>query len=287
MGSWGIGLYQDDSAADVRDMISLLAKLPVSGDRLLEIILDNYQDNVGLNEDGGPTFWLVVADQFERRGIPCRRAFEQALKAIDTGADLRDLEARDAGEKDLKKRAKLLETLAPRFREPRPARPRPSGKRLPPMVVAAGEVYRFPTMQDKAFNPYLSSWERFGFKPDGWGAMLIFACGRAFDWFPWFAGSGLTVDATRPPSLDDAIQSRFIAAEQRGSYMVPRKRHLERMPMELIGRLDLDPRKVAKVMPRRDFPPERAAVVGWTFVPEARSWRGPPGDGPLVSDLLK
>jgi len=62
MGSWGIGLYQDDSAADVRDMISLLAKLPVSGDRLLEIILDNYQDNVGLNEDGGPTFWLVVAD---------------------------------------------------------------------------------------------------------------------------------------------------------------------------------------------------------------------------------
>jgi len=285
MGSWGLGLYQDDAAADLKGAIALLARLPASGERLLEIILANQQEGVELSDDGGPTFWLVVADQFERRGIACRRAFDQALKAIDTGADLRDLKARDADEKDLKQRAKLLETLAPRFRQPRPARPRPSGQRLPPMVVAAGEVYRFPTMQDKAFNPYLSSWEKYGFKPDGWGAMLIFACGRAFDWFPWFAGSGLTVDATRPPSLDDAMQSRFIAPEQCGGYMVPRRSHLRKMPMELIGTLELDPRRVAEVMPRKNSP-ERAAVIGWTFVPEARSWRGPVGDGPRVADLL-
>ena len=67
MGSWGLGLYQDDSASDLRSMIAILAKLPASGDGILQIILDNWNEPVGLGDDAGPTFWLVVADQFERR----------------------------------------------------------------------------------------------------------------------------------------------------------------------------------------------------------------------------
>jgi len=103
MGSWGLGLYQDDSAADLRSMIATLANLPATGDRILEIILDTWKEAVGLDADGGPTFWLVIADQFERRGIACSKVYEQALSAIDTGADLRDLEARGAEQRDLKK----------------------------------------------------------------------------------------------------------------------------------------------------------------------------------------
>jgi hypothetical protein len=290
MGSWGVGLYQDDSAADLRSMIATLAKLPASGDSILEIILDNWNEPVSLDDDGGPTFWLVVADQFERRGIACSKAFDQALSAIDTGADLRDLEARGAEPGDLKKRAKLLNDLAKRFRSPGPPRPEPTRSRLPALVVETGEVYRFPTMADKAFNPYLPSWEQGGFKgdgfrPDGWGALLIIAAGRAFDWFPWCAASALTVDPSHPPSLQDAIHARFISAEQRGSYCVPRRAHAKKIGLELLGRVTLDPAKIVDAMPR-DNSPERAVVIGWTFVPEARSWRGPPGDGVMVSDLL-
>ena len=290
MGSWGLGLYQDDSASDLRSMIAILAKLPASGDGILQIILDNWNEPVGLGDDAGPTFWLVVADQFERRGIACSKALDQALSAIDTGADLRDLEARGAQPGDLKKRAKLLSGLAKRFRSPRPPRPEPKRSKPPPLVVDPGQVYRFPTMADKAFNPYLPSWEQggfngTGFKPDGWGALLILAAGRAFDWFPWCAASGLTVDPTRSPSLDDAIKARFIAEDQRGTYFVPRRTHAKKMGLELLGRLTLDSAKVAAAMPRDDSP-QRAVVVGWTFVPEARSWRGPPGNGVLVSDLL-
>ena len=290
MGSWGLGLYADDSAADLRSMIATLARLPASGDRILQILLDSWKEPVGLDADGGPTFWLVIADQFERRGIKCSKALDQALSAIATGADLRDLEARGAEPGDLKKRAKLLSGLAERFRSPRPPRQEPKRSKPPPLVVAPGEVYRFPTMADQAFNPYLPSWEQggfngTGFKPDGWGALLIVATGMAFDWFPWGAVSGLTVDPSRPPSLEDAIKARFIAEDQRGSYFVPRRTHAKKMGLELLGRLALDPAKATAAMPRDDSP-ERAVVIGWTFVPEARSWRGPSGSGVLVSDLL-
>jgi hypothetical protein len=290
MGSWGIGLYQDDSAADLRSMIAILAKLPADGDRILQIILDTWKEPVGLDDNAGPAFWLVIADQFERRAIASSRVFEQALSAIDTGADLRDLEARGAEPRDLKKRAKLLSELAQRFRRPRPLRSEPKRSTPPSLVVQPGEVYRFPTMADQALNPYLSSWEQGGFKgdgfrPDGWGALLIVGVGRAFDWFPWCAASALTVDPTRAPSLEDAIQARFIDAQQRGNYFVPRRTHAKKMRLELLGRLAIDPIKGASALPRDDSP-ERAVVVGWTFVPEARSWRGPSGNGVLVSDLL-
>src|SRR6266511_4273348 len=87
-----------------------------------------------------------------------------------------------AGQRDLKKRAKLLSDLATRFRRPRLPRPEPKRSKPPSLVVETGEVYQFPTMADKAFNPYLPRLEQGGckvdgFRPDGWGALLIVAVG--------------------------------------------------------------------------------------------------------------
>jgi hypothetical protein len=64
MGAWGPGLYQDDEAADLRNTISLLSKMPADGDRILEILVGNHPEPPAMDRDGGPTFWLVVADQF-------------------------------------------------------------------------------------------------------------------------------------------------------------------------------------------------------------------------------
>lgn len=285
MGSWGMGLYQDDAAADLRSSIALLSKLPETGDRILDIILESHDGRTDLTSDGGPTFWLVLADQFERRGIQCAKVFEQAVAAIETGADLRDLQARGAGASDLKKRARILHTLAERFLKPRPVVPRPNAAKLPPSVVEAGEVYRFPTMGDKAFNPWLPDWDRGRFKPDGWGALLVFAHGRVFNWFPWCAASSLTVDPTQPPSLADAVQARFISKKQGGGYFLPRRTHAKKMALELLGRVALDPSKAAAVTPQA-YSPRYAVLCGWSFVPEARSWRGTALDGIRVVDLL-
>jgi hypothetical protein len=285
MGNWGIALYQDDAAVDLKNTITLLAGLPASGDRLLEIVLENYKEGVGLDDDGGPTFWLVLADQFERRGIACPRGFEQALAAISTGADLRDFEARDASPSDLRKRARILGALEERLRSPRPLRPRPSSTRPPPFHVEVGEVYCFPTMGSEAFNPCARNSDWAGFTPDGWGAMLVIARGRVFDWFPWCVVSGLTVEPSRKPSLEDAQGARFISKTSSGQHCVPRRTHLKRMRCELLGQLSLDPARVEEVMPREDTP-EYAVLVGWSFVPEARAWEGQSQNGVAVSDLL-
>ena len=284
MGTWGTGLYSDDTAADLKNSIALLTQLPVSGDRLLEILIDTYGGSVELTADGGPAFWLVVADQFERKGIRSERASEQARAVVKTGADLRDLEARGMPAKDLKKRAEILAELDRRLKSPRPEKPRPKGGKPPDFVVDIGEVYAFPTMRSQAFNAWYASWEQAKFVPDGWGAMLVVGRGRVFDWLPWCAVASLTVDPSREPSLDDASAAR-VRTEVGGTLCVPRRTHLNKMKMRLLGRLDLDPGKAAAIS-SDDPTPQYAVTAGWSFVSVIRGWKSDRDPGVTVRSLL-
>jgi hypothetical protein len=282
MGDWGVGLYQGDVASDLRNKISLLAKLPASGERLLKILIETHHEGITFDDDDGPAFWLVVADQFERRGIACPKAFERALLAIDTGADLRDWERRDASSSDLKKRAKVLRTLGDRLRSPRPRRPRPEGKKPPRFIVDVGEVYSFPTMAGECFNPWAPNWDvpYMKFRPDGWGAMLILARGRVFDWFPWCTYTSLTVDASRRPSLADAAKAR--CTTDFAQFCVPRRSHMKRMKMELLGRIHVDPEKAAAAF-TAPVTPQQAVLADWSFYP--RGWESGREGGVAVSAL--
>ena len=284
MGAWGPGLYEDDVAMDLKDSIALLARMPVSGDRILEILLETHTEGVKLTDDGGPTFWLVVADQFERRGIVSRVAFKKALTAITSGADLRDQKEHDMDPTDLRKRSKILTELAARLRSPRPPRPRPTTKTPPPFVVEVGEVYAFPTMQRKSFDPTSSSWEKAGFVPDGWGAMIVVARGRVFDWLPWCAIASVTVDPTRVATVEDVAGARLLNKEG-ASLCVPRKPHLKKMGVQLIGHLPIDPKQAAALIrtARREMhdTPEMAVTAGWSFSSGARASRH---DGSATSE---
>ena len=284
MGSWGAGLYSDDSAADLKNTIALLDKVPITSDRLLEILIESYGESVALTADAGPTFWLVVADQFEKKGIRSTRAFEQAQAAIATGADLRDLEARGMEARDLKKRAKIHAELEARLKKPRPEKPRPAGGKPPDFVVDIGEVYAFPTMRSQAFNAWYASWEQAKFVPDGWGAMLVLDRGRVFDWLPWCAVASLTVDPSREPSLQDAVGAR-VRTEAGGARCVPRRKHLDKMKMRLLGRLDVDPHKAAKIIP--DEPtPQYTVTAGWSFVSVIMGGKSDREPGAAVKSLL-
>jgi hypothetical protein len=266
MGSWGPGLYQDDEALDLKSTIALLSKLPVAGDRLVEILLAKRDDGAQLDKDGGPTFWLVVADQFERKGIESPMVFSKAIEAIESGADLRDLEARDMGPADIRKRSKVLEELGARFRSPRPTRRPPTRKNPPPMVVEVGQAFSFPTMKNRAMNPYHRNRAQAGFEPDGWGAMLILGIGRAYDWLPWCAYQSVSVSHDREPTLDDVRKSRLWNLET-AHLAVPRRSHLTRIEAKLLGRLDLNSGTVAERVPflPQGRGPEYAVYVGWSF----------------------
>lgn len=45
MGTWGVKLYDDDDALDLRELVSVLIKIPRTGDQILQLILDNKDVN--------------------------------------------------------------------------------------------------------------------------------------------------------------------------------------------------------------------------------------------------
>ena len=93
MGAWGAGLYSSDIAADMRATIKSVLRLPFDEDRIVDILRDceRHAANDPNNEDHA-TFWLVLADQFEKRGVAHAPTREKAITIIDRGDDLTMME---------------------------------------------------------------------------------------------------------------------------------------------------------------------------------------------------
>jgi hypothetical protein len=288
MGTWGVGLYQDDEAEDLRDTIAVLAKLPVDGTRLLDLLVTEDRE-ANPDEDPRPAFWLVVADQFERRGIRCTAAQERALEVIDRGDDLRDLEARELSAAGLRQRAKALEALKARLLSPRPERPRPRASRPPPICVAAGDVIVHPSMEGESMNPHSGREDirPFGgpFIPDGWGAIVILETGRAYDWFPWCSYQSLALWTESPPDLDEVRAGRLTSLSARRA--VPNPRQLRRVGARIIGRLALSRSRVSAIpVLHVDKPVSPEQVVRWGWSVDGWTKAAPAFGAIRVADLL-
>ncbi|HXJ20632.1 MAG TPA: hypothetical protein VMT03_10395 [Polyangia bacterium] len=87
MGTWGVSLYCSDDALDLRTSIRAVCRLPYNGDELVGLLVDLNSDAPDPGKEGHSTFWLVVADQFQRRGIRSL-ARRRALEIIADGTDL-------------------------------------------------------------------------------------------------------------------------------------------------------------------------------------------------------
>lgn len=248
MGTWGAGLYDDDEASDLKNTIGLLCKVPASGDRLLELLQRVLGERDYEGEAGLP-FWLVVADQFEKRGIECASVSTVAMSLIDSGADIAHARQHGADEKFLKKRALVLGELRQRLIAPRPFKSRKTSTAPPDAVLRSGEIYAFPAMDGIAWSPYRLSSDA-PFLPNEWGALVVLETGRAFDWFPWCALASLTVDPKVKPTLADAMGARLITHLQTdgAGRFIPNKAHVAGLGLELIGKVELDPALVQSVL---------------------------------------
>ncbi len=287
MGAWGYGLYDDDFAADLKNAIALIAKVPKSGEALLEILLSTHPELDPEDLDHS-TFWLVVADQFERRGIACPKVSETALALLDAGTNLEQLKALEMDARDLKKRALLLDTLASRLRSPRPIRPRTGAKKPPAYVVQRGDVYIYPTMNGSAVNAWMSSWQQANFVPNGWGALLVLEIGRAYDWLQWSAITALSTDPSKPATMEDILHAELMLHPQTNgaARCVPKKSHLAMMQAQHIGTLDLDPTQTQPCISKWSV--DRAVSYGWSICSASFSAniKSVLPRGPLVNTLL-
>src|SRR5262245_5307698 len=112
MGAWGVGLYSDDFSRDLRPMVGTLARLPIDGARLTELAATRFSETASNPKDEDHTiFWLVLADQCASRHIDAPEARRKALAIIDTGADVAVHRELEMSERDLRKRAAMLEAL--------------------------------------------------------------------------------------------------------------------------------------------------------------------------------
>ena len=106
MGAWGAGLYSSDMAADMRAVIKSALRLPFDEDRIVDILRDCERRAADdADDEDHTTFWLVLADQFEKRGVAHAPTRDKAIAIIDRGDDLDMMEKRGMKQADLRKRA--------------------------------------------------------------------------------------------------------------------------------------------------------------------------------------
>jgi len=116
MGVWGTGLYSGDFAMDLRTTVAALLRLPFDPERIVDIACETEPTAANdARDEEHTTFWLVLADQFAKRGVWCDRVRTKALSIIDSDEDLAALTALGMKPADIRRRRKMLDELRARI----------------------------------------------------------------------------------------------------------------------------------------------------------------------------
>jgi hypothetical protein len=113
MGTWDVGLFDNDLAADMRgDWEDALAD-GKSYDEAMKVLIERYADDCADDPDDGPAFWFAIATlELDGRGEVNDYSRDRALEAIPS--DLERWRA-EGGREDHQKRERVLAELADRL----------------------------------------------------------------------------------------------------------------------------------------------------------------------------
>ena len=267
MGVWGTGLYSGDFAMDLRSTVGAVVRLPFDADRLVDILCETEPAAANdPNNEEHTTFWLILADQFAKRGIASDRVREKALGVIDAAEDIAMLEKLGMKPGDLRKRRRLLDEVRTRIVSSPVNKARTILKKPQPLLMDRGDVIVYPTCGGRCINPYFPSKEldkqytRQGPVPwqqDGWAVAVIIDCGRAFDFLSWYRPLKIVGTTSEKPVLD-SLRGDIVWRLDLAGTCPPT--HFKKMELEKIGSLPVDPEKVRNVFP--GLRPGISAAVG-------------------------
>jgi len=199
---------------------------------------------------------LVVADQFLKRGIFSKLVREKVLAIIERGEDIATQQNLGMNPSDVRKRQKTLDDLRARIvAAPTTNKTRNVLRKPQPLLMEIGDVLIYPMCDGKNINPYYTSKEkniryteggRASWTQNGWGAMVIVDCGRAFDFLAWYRA--MTVSETRDemPSLDSLRGPLLWYLGLPGTCSAS---HFRKMELKKIGTFPIDHEKVTHVFP--------------------------------------
>ena len=228
MGAWGSGLYSNDDAADFVETVRTLLRVPKPIDQILHILREEAGDTLS----DQTTLPLILADQFEKRGIRHLETFKEAIKILEEGRDLDEMSCSDFDKTDFKTRAKSNKLLSARLQKPRPEKPRKTLNKPQKTLVSKGDYVRFPTQNGCVNCPYAPQGMEEEFVPDGWGVVQIHDVGWEFDYLNWVKLFPLEWHSNEPPELDDAKVALPLRDLGYGTLSAQR---FKRMHMQIIG----------------------------------------------------
>ena len=268
MGVLGTGLYSRDFALDLRSAVGAVLRLPFDPDKLVDALSGTEPSAANKSSDEDhTTFWLVIADQFARRGIACDRVRTKALAIIDTGIDIAMLEKLGMKANELRKRQRILDEVRARIvGAPTTNKPRTVLQKPEPLLMEIGDVLAYPTCSGENINPYRPSraanihYTKTGREPwkqDGWGAMVILDCGRAFEYLAWYRPAKLAEAMAEKPTLDSLRSEMLWSIESPGTCSPS---HFRKMELEKIGVFSVDREKANVIYPKRFGTGASAAV---------------------------
>ena len=260
MGAWGIGLYSCDFARDLRTCVAAVARLPFAPEQLLETVVATQPSIANDPKDSDHTvFWLVVADQFARRGIDCPAACDRALAIIADGDDIAAMAALGMDERSLRKRGAMLVEIRERLLAPACAKPRAVLKAPQRLLLAVGEVIAYPICLGHPINPYAVgkewAWVK-AWKQDGWGAFVVVERGHVFDFLAWYRPVTVAGPLVDEPTLAQLTAPRAWLLREAGTLT---SRHGANMRFRSLGAVPIDPVRLAARFPARG-PPMFTAV---------------------------
>jgi hypothetical protein len=241
VGTWGVGLYDNDDARDLRDDFREVVRAPWDGDRLLQWTLQEFPDS--------PDVRLSLADLFWLYGIDHAHVRDDAIRLVTSGADLDEKRTLGMTEPDLKRRAGLLQKHVEKWSAPNPKpRRRNMRKQAEPFVLDVGDCLAYPTARGRVRNPYVtpareaSFYGTFPWVQDGWAAAIVLARQHRFETFARYLIAVLRYDEEARPAFEqfdalDILHSKtFMPTPLRRVHHVSTKRlHLERMRVEVLG----------------------------------------------------
>ena len=234
MGAWGGGLYDSDFALDLKGTINGVLRAPLSDDEVLAEIWASHGEAAVAAD--ALDYWLVLADQFERRGIRRQEVFERAIAIVEAGEDVAMLEELEAEPNTIAERCKATAKLVERLRAPRPAKPRRPLSKPQPLLLEPGEALTWPTDRGGSINPHVaedSLWKLGGFTQDGWGFGIVTETGHHYHVLAYYAVQVLKWRRPERPSPELAVHCPRSAYH----YGTISELHLKRARVERLGRV--------------------------------------------------
>ncbi len=248
MGTWGPGLYANDLAKDLKSTITSVLRLPIGDSEVVSLLQESFPDpSSGSDEEEYVCFWLIVADQFHKLGIPEPQVFKRAREILESGMDAKTAAFQELSAPDQRKRRKVFEELRERIAKSPAKKPRKTLSKPQPLLMRPGDLISFPLFaHNNCINPYSAKWS---YPQERWAAFCVAKADHVFGYLavyhPLLFVAGFELEAK--PTKESLIAAQ--GWELRCPGTCP-KLHFTRMKLEVVGQIDIYEKKVAERFPK-------------------------------------